>query len=71
LVKGTGSMFPPDVRQQFDLVGFDPRGVGESSPVTCGLIGDERLALPAPQYKPETGDRDSAARAPARTLLRF
>ncbi len=28
---------PPPVRQHYDLIGFDPRGVGHSSPVTCGL----------------------------------
>jgi pimeloyl-ACP methyl ester carboxylesterase len=28
---------PEEVTQQYDLVGFDPRGVGASTPVTCGL----------------------------------
>lgn len=28
-------MVEPEVREQFDLVSFDPRGVGESDPVTC------------------------------------
>ena len=26
---------PPSVAESYDLVGFDPRGVGESSPITC------------------------------------
>ncbi|MFD1940318.1 alpha/beta hydrolase [Nonomuraea mangrovi] len=28
---------PQEVLDRFDLVGFDPRGVGASSPVSCGL----------------------------------
>ncbi|MDJ0383886.1 alpha/beta hydrolase [Streptomyces sp. G-G2] len=30
------------VRRQYDLIGFDPRGVGHSSPVSCGLTDDDR-----------------------------
>jgi pimeloyl-ACP methyl ester carboxylesterase len=30
-------LFPAGIEQRFDLVGFDPRGVGESAPVHCGL----------------------------------
>lgn len=33
------SVFPPELTQRFDLVSFDPRGVGESSPVRC--LSDE------------------------------
>ncbi|MEU4037916.1 alpha/beta hydrolase [Streptomyces collinus] len=32
---------PKKVREQYDLIGFDPRGVGRSSPVTCGLTAAE------------------------------
>ncbi|WP_225882165.1 alpha/beta hydrolase [Streptomyces aureocirculatus] len=32
---------PKAVRDQYDLVGFDPRGVGKSTPVKCGLGADE------------------------------
>ncbi|MFF8918243.1 alpha/beta hydrolase [Streptomyces sp. NPDC015032] len=31
-----------EVRERFDLVGFDPRGVGQSSPIGCDLTGDEQ-----------------------------
>jgi pimeloyl-ACP methyl ester carboxylesterase len=34
-VRQAGSLFGRDVRDRFDLVGFDPRGVGESDPVRC------------------------------------
>jgi pimeloyl-ACP methyl ester carboxylesterase len=35
LVLGAGEFFPPEIRARFDLVGFDPRGVGRSTPVRC------------------------------------
>lgn len=28
---------PQDVLDRYDIIGFDPRGVGKSSPVSCGL----------------------------------
>ncbi|WP_040477967.1 alpha/beta hydrolase [Longispora albida] len=31
-----------EVKRRYDLIGFDPRGVGRSSPVSCGLTGDEQ-----------------------------
>ncbi|WKX70808.1 alpha/beta hydrolase [Streptomyces sp. XD-27] len=34
---GKGQKLPQDVRDAYDLVGFDPRGLGRSTPVTCGL----------------------------------
>ncbi|MEV7781012.1 alpha/beta hydrolase [Kitasatospora sp. NPDC088351] len=33
---------PEEVRKRYDLIGFDPRGVGQSSPVSCGLTDDEQ-----------------------------
>ncbi|MFD7441788.1 alpha/beta hydrolase [Streptomyces sp. NPDC059909] len=36
------SELPTAVKKRYDLVGFDPRGVGQSSPVSCGLTDDER-----------------------------
>ena len=50
-----GSM-PESVRQRFDLVGFDPRGVGRSTPaVWCNSDADnDRLrADPQVDYTPE------------------
>ncbi|MER6948432.1 alpha/beta hydrolase [Nonomuraea sp. NPDC000554] len=32
---------PQDVLDRYDLVGFDPRGVGQSTPVSCGLDHDD------------------------------
>ncbi|MFI8392677.1 alpha/beta fold hydrolase [Streptomyces sp. NPDC085540] len=49
---------PKDVRDQYDLIGFDPRGVGKSSPISCGLSTNER-GLGGP-YRPETFASDVA-----------
>jgi pimeloyl-ACP methyl ester carboxylesterase len=32
---GRPSHFDPQLRADFDIVGFDPRGVGQSDPITC------------------------------------
>ncbi len=34
-VLAVGQSLPDEIRQRFDIVGFDPRGVGESAPVDC------------------------------------
>ncbi|WP_369386780.1 alpha/beta hydrolase [Streptomyces sp. CG1] len=47
---------PKKVLEQYDLIGFDPRGVGRSSPVTCGLNGVEQNIEHA--YRPATFSRD-------------
>lgn len=31
---------PPEVRKRFDLVAFDPRGVGGSAPIRCGTTAE-------------------------------
>ncbi|MCB5170144.1 alpha/beta hydrolase [Streptomyces bambusae] len=49
---------PPEVRDQYDLIGFDPRGVGKSGPITCGLTPEEQQ-FQRP-YRPETFDSDVA-----------
>ncbi|MEU9186528.1 alpha/beta hydrolase [Streptomyces sp. NPDC048484] len=36
-ISGKGQTLPQEVRDAYDLVGFDPRGVGRSAPVSCGL----------------------------------
>ncbi|MEU7162496.1 alpha/beta hydrolase [Streptomyces chrestomyceticus] len=50
---------PESVRDQFDLIGFDPRGVGRSSPVTCGLTDEEQEWSNRP-YRPASFSRDVA-----------
>ncbi|MFB6816796.1 alpha/beta fold hydrolase [Streptomyces sp. NPDC056347] len=46
------SYFGPEIRARFDIIGFDPRGVARSSPVTCST---EVLAR-----QPSTYPRDQA-----------
>ncbi|MFJ4817672.1 alpha/beta hydrolase [Streptomyces sp. NPDC088801] len=43
------SRFSPEVRRRFDIVSFDPRGVGGSNPVTCssGLLAER----PSPELR--------------------
>src|SRR4051812_44361755 len=36
---------PASVTDEYDLIGFDPRGVGHSTPMSCGLTGVTFLAL--------------------------
>lgn len=38
---------PPDVADRFDIVSFDPRGVGASSAVDCDLVLDDGVTLVA------------------------
>jgi pimeloyl-ACP methyl ester carboxylesterase len=33
---------PQDVQDRYDLIGFDPRGIGRSAPVSCGLTEAQR-----------------------------
>ncbi|MET8294155.1 MULTISPECIES: alpha/beta hydrolase [unclassified Streptomyces] len=49
---------PRQVREQYDLIGFDPRGVGASSPISCGLTDAEKEFQRA--YRPETYASDVA-----------
>lgn len=51
----TVESLPPDVRQRFDLVGFDPRGVGSSTPaLRCNSDAENDAARADPQvdYSP-------------------
>ncbi|WP_335938770.1 alpha/beta hydrolase [Streptomyces sp. PTD5-9] len=55
---GMQEMLPESARQKYDLIGFDPRGVGRSSPVTCDMEPEEEDWLRP--YKEETFDEDVA-----------
>ncbi|WP_330328972.1 alpha/beta hydrolase [Streptomyces sp. NBC_00536] len=65
---GTPGLFRPmranaemakDVRDRYDLIGFDPRGVGESSPIGCGGLKPEEKG-DGGAYRPETFAADVA-----------
>ena len=55
----------PQLTERFDLIGFDPRGVGESNPLQCG-------AATVPFYRvdatPDTADERAELLAAARAL---
>ncbi|MFC8131197.1 alpha/beta hydrolase [Streptomyces sp. NPDC057302] len=36
---------PQRVKERYDLIGFDPRGVGRSTPVRCGLSDEDNVLL--------------------------
>ncbi|MFD0692243.1 alpha/beta hydrolase [Actinomadura fibrosa] len=47
---------PDEVRGRYDLVTFDPRGVGRSAPATCDLQAGQELNIPPSPYARDTGD---------------
>ncbi|HLH68821.1 MAG TPA: alpha/beta hydrolase [Candidatus Dormibacteraeota bacterium] len=62
-------IFPSSLRARFDLVGFDPRGVGESDPVEC--VGDRALdALTEEPAYPVNAQQQSLLVSQAQALAR-
>jgi pimeloyl-ACP methyl ester carboxylesterase len=51
-------VLPESAQRKYDLIGFDPRGVGRSSPVSCDLKPEEENWLRP--YKEETSAKDVA-----------
>ncbi|MFJ5922380.1 alpha/beta hydrolase [Kitasatospora sp. NPDC092948] len=51
-VQSVASRYDGGVRSSYDLVGFDPRGVGKSAPITC-LTGDRMDAYSAADITPD------------------
>ncbi|MER8184272.1 alpha/beta hydrolase [Kitasatospora sp. NPDC094015] len=64
---------PKEVRERYDLIGFDPRGVGRSTPVDCRLAHEDlsmaRLR-PWPAADGSTTTNTATARRVAETCLR-
>lgn len=50
---------PAEVRDSYDIIGFDPRGVGRSAPVDCGPAGG-LFDHPRPDPVPTTADQERA-----------
>ena len=63
-----GAVFGPDVPAQFDLVGFDPRGIGQSTPVRCFDTIDEAVQVFPPTAFPLTRDEENLFRDANRAL---
>ena len=71
LVRAIGTeLFSAEVRAGFDLIGFDPRGVGQSAPLRCFATLDEALAVLPPFAFPVTRDEVAVARKSAKALGR-
>lgn len=61
-------VLPPDLRARFDIIGFDPRGVGASTPVDC--ISDRQTdALLAGPGEPENAAELQQVVASSRALV--
>jgi pimeloyl-ACP methyl ester carboxylesterase len=60
-----GFRISDEVGRRFDIVGFDPRGVGESSPIRCGAKVE---AFRAEDLSPDTADEERALEAAARAV---
>ncbi|GAA3552294.1 alpha/beta hydrolase [Amycolatopsis ultiminotia] len=52
---------PQQVRDSYDLIGFDPRGIGHSTPVTCDLTPEQRDTAVNPPYPHGAADVGKAA----------
>lgn len=60
-VDAASSIFTADVRAAYDIVGLDPRGVGESAPIEC--VDDQRIDELRAAVYPETPEGLAALRA--------
>jgi pimeloyl-ACP methyl ester carboxylesterase len=68
IAQSASGIVSSDVRRRFDLVGFDPRGVGRSSPIDC--LGDRELDifLGGVDTTPDTPAEEQALIAEAKTF---
>ncbi|MER6191051.1 alpha/beta hydrolase [Streptomyces cyaneofuscatus] len=64
-----GAKLPQQVLDNYDLIGFDPRGVARSTPVTCDLTPSQLKRGAFPAYAHNPGDVVREARY-ARTIAR-
>ncbi|GAB6902668.1 alpha/beta hydrolase [Kineosporia succinea] len=60
-LKGLPAPLPASVREQYDVIGIDPRGVGRSTPVTCDLT-PEQIAIGNLPYARTPADVTAQAR---------
>jgi pimeloyl-ACP methyl ester carboxylesterase len=53
LPSALAAVLPVEVLARYDLIGFDPRGIGHSTPVTCDLPADTPTDLLLPYPTPD------------------
>ncbi|MFI6276739.1 alpha/beta hydrolase [Streptomyces sp. NPDC050988] len=63
------SKLPQKVLDSYDLIGFDPRGTGRSTPVTCDLTPEQQSRGNLPPYAHTAADVTRAAKS-ARTIAK-
>ncbi|GLY38138.1 alpha/beta hydrolase [Amycolatopsis sp. NBRC 101858] len=54
---------PQRVRDTYDVIGFDPRGVGHSTPVTCDMTPEQTVESVNPPFPYRAADVTKAAEA--------
>jgi pimeloyl-ACP methyl ester carboxylesterase len=62
---------PASVLRSYDLIGFDPRGVGASSPVSCGLPASFAIGFPYPAANGSIKQNVVTARAVAKACAKI
>lgn len=61
MIDAANYYFPDLVRENFDILGFDPRGVGESTPIDC--LDDAELARVLEASYPDNAEGDAQTEA--------
>ena len=61
----TAQELPASVLDEYDLIGFDPRGVGYSTPMSCGLSGSDASVFSFPAADGSISANVVSARAAA------
>jgi len=65
-LRGIADLLPRELRERFDLVSFDPRGTGESSPVVCDANIDPVLDA---NFSPRDGEERAELVTAFRSLV--
>ena len=60
-----GNAFSPDLLSAYDIIGFDPRGVGSSTAITCSSNDDSSGSTAEPSASGDTSASPSASSAPS------
>lgn len=68
VVRGIAPYLPPELRQRFDIVGFDPRGIIRSTPLLCFDSLEEAVAALPPFAFPVTRHQEKVWRESDQTI---